>query len=108
MKTLMLAAVALACSATPVQGRASPEEPGRLAVYHGDLDLTRPEGRATLDRRLSAAARAACRNRPLVTPLDWLVERRCERVALADARQSARIAIARAQTRLQLAQARAR
>ncbi|MEA3041639.1 MAG: hypothetical protein QOC65_1128 [Sphingomonadales bacterium] len=59
MKTLFLTAVlaaGLASLPTPAQAQDQP----RIAVAVADLDLSTPQGRATLDLRLLHAARTAC------------------------------------------------
>ena len=113
MKTCLLAATALLFATTPLQAQ-EPEDASRsvtVTVSHQDLDLTRPEGRSKLDRRLRTAARSACRGtapdgRPIVSDSSfaWMVRARCERATIAPARRAAAIAAARAERRIQLAQ----
>lgn len=82
---------------------ANPEpEPGSSRVAYDDLDLTRPEDRATLDRRLRQAARRVCQDHVILTPLAPHALARCEREALADANQSVLAAVAQAEARPRL------
>jgi UrcA family protein len=58
---LLTASAVLAASAAPARADVGPgDENTGVVVAHRDLDLARPEGRAVLDGRLRAAARAVC------------------------------------------------
>lgn len=61
MKTLIsLSALILAVVATPALAQSPVLADGRVQVRIGDLNLSTVAGAATLDRRLSQAARSAC------------------------------------------------
>ena len=63
MKTLfpMAAFAALALAVSPADaGQPAPAAAPILVVHTADLDLSRPAGVSTLDRRIAAAVRAAC------------------------------------------------
>ena len=57
MKTslVLIAATALALPMAPALAQSQ-----SISVPHADLDLSSPEGRATLDKRIDAAARKVC------------------------------------------------
>jgi UrcA family protein len=78
---------ACAAAATPVaHARAGIETGGNdVVVDYRDLDLARPEGRATLQGRLRAAARAVC-GAPEREELRAMFARRdCYQLAIASA-----------------------
>lgn len=111
MKTCLLAASALLVATTPLPAQEPHDDSLSVTVSYDDLDLTRPEGRSALDRRLRTAARGACRGtaadgRPIVpdSSFAWMVRARCERATIAPARQAAAVAAVRAERRMQLAQ----
>ena len=98
-----LAPLLIAAVAAPVL--ASPEEPPQTArvVYH-DLDLSRGEGRATLDRRLRVAVKRVCPYRHDGTFTGRYARRACYRATLRSAREFA--AAATLSQKVQLASAR--
>ena len=102
---------AAAASAAPAADRGGPVLDGdRLTqrVSYRDLDLSRPEGAATLQRRLRQAASQVCPEQPSVALVGTLMQvRRCQRTALATAQPQVLAAIAAAGQRsgTQLAQA---
>ena len=85
---IVLPAFALACAATPAAA-----EPVTVTVKvpYGDLDLTKPAGRATLDARLDRAARKACGR---AAPARDLTGAQMRRACLAEARSSYRDQVA--------------
>lgn len=76
----VLPAAALACAAPAI----ALDEPARMAVPYGDLDLTKDAGRETLDARLERAARKVCGN----VSARELREVAARRTCLAEARSS--------------------
>lgn len=109
MKTCLLAAAALVATA-PLRAQNQEDDSRTVTVSYQDIDLTRPEGRAALDRRLREAVRDACRGtapdgRPIVPdgPFVWVSLAQCERATIAPARQAAALAAAQAERRLRLA-----
>jgi UrcA family protein len=66
LNTALAAALLTACAAVAAPaaqataGTGADAAGAAVVVALRDLDLARPEGRATLDRRLRAAARAVC------------------------------------------------
>lgn len=85
---LVLPAVALACAAPAL----ALDEPVRVAVPYGDLDLTSDAGREALDARLERAVRKVCGDAPSRELRHVLARRVC----LAEARTSyqAQVALA--------------
>jgi len=87
--TLTIAAAALvAVLAVPASAKS-------IAVPYGDLDLSAAEGRATLDKRITAAARKVC---PTIDGLELraqMAAKACYRVALASAQPQLAAATAR-------------
>jgi len=82
-------------------------EPPRSAVQVvsvSNLDLTRSEDRATLDRQLASAALHVCRGLAVGSPFDQQVVAGCWRRTLAVAREQAALAVARVRSRSSLAQ----
>jgi UrcA family protein len=111
MKTCLLTAAALLVATNPLHAQGREDAPSQVTVFYQDLDLTRPEGRAALDRRLRAAARRVCgglgsdgRRIEPAGPLGWQSLARCERETVAPARRAAALAAAEAERRLMLAQ----
>ena len=105
MKTPLFTATALLVAACPLQAQEPERPPPTIAVHYGDLDLNLAEGRATLDRRLRAAARRVCRRYIVPSPYHPSARRRCQRATLVPARETASAAAA-AQARLLLARSR--
>jgi len=62
MKLIVLvAAASLIAAVSPAPGAAqSGPETNQVAVAYGDLDLTKPAGQATLDKRLARAVERVC------------------------------------------------
>ena len=74
--------------AAPPQAEA--EEPRRIVVSYRDLDLNQPDGRMTLERRVSSAARTLCEDpTPIANP------RRCFSLVLRQTRPQIESAVAR-------------
>jgi UrcA family protein len=102
-KMLILSALSLVAAGPALAASPPPSE----TVSYRDLDLTRPEGRAMLDRRIERAIRGLCS--PQVgrdTFYDFTEGRRCARLARAEARHGAELAVAgalRAAGQVQLA-----
>lgn len=68
-------------------------------VSYADLDLNSPAGRATLDERISGAARRVCGVRgPVAGYAEFRSQRACLREAMSGARSQSRIAIAQARS----------
>lgn len=109
MRTLLLAAPLMLAAANPPAAE-QPAPSRSVEVSYRDLDLTRPQDRATLDRRLRRAAHLVCR--PSATdgrwvppgPLDWIARAPCERATVAHARTAAAAAVVEAGRRLLVAQ----
>ena len=55
MSLVLIAATALALPVVPAMAQNA-----SISVPYADLDLSKPEGRATLDKRIDAAARKVC------------------------------------------------
>lgn len=111
MKTCLLTATALLVGTSPLRAQGLEDAPPQVTVSYQDLDLTRPEGRSALDRRLRAASRRVCgglgpdgRRLARPGPLAWIALARCERRTVAPARRAAALAVAEAERRLILAQ----
>ena len=109
MLPIILFAAAVAGSA-PVGDRAGPSvDANRLTqrVSYRDLDLARPEGVATLQRRLRFAASQVCPEQRPVSLAYAMETRRCQRTALASAQPQVLPAVAAAEQHkgTQLAQA---
>jgi UrcA family protein len=102
-KMLILSALSLVTAGPALAANPPPSE----TVSYRDLDLTRPEGRATLDRRIERAIRGVCSAPGGRDTLDDLTEaQRCVRQARAGARHGAELAVAgafRAAGQVQLA-----
>jgi UrcA family protein len=84
--SLLVAMGSLAgCTGLPALARAGDEAPRSVIVSARDLDLSKPQGLATLHRRLENAARTVCE--PLDgTPLvQQMLYRRCVAQALGAA-----------------------
>jgi UrcA family protein len=58
MKTMLMALASLSLAAASPAFAA--DEPAKVAVRYNDLDLSSPEGRGELEKRIQAAARAVC------------------------------------------------
>lgn len=78
----------------------SPDQPPSARVSYVDLDLTRAEGRETLDRRLAKAARSVCPVLNRSSVAERFAAHACARRARAKARVLAQVAAAKAQLRL--------
>ncbi|MDV3456923.1 UrcA family protein [Sphingomonas sp. HF-S4] len=74
---------ALAALATPAPQAVGPQRPPSLQVRHADLDLSRPEGRATLDRRISRAVKKLCADEVTGRHIKSLTGLRCRSESLA-------------------------
>lgn len=84
-----------------VQAQAA--EPPSTRVSYADLDLSRPQDRATLDARLAKAARQVCR-REGANSWEYAGRVICQRKALSDARDKfARVLFAMEAKGVQLA-----
>ena len=90
------AAPALAQDAAP---------PAATRISYADLNLGRPEGRATLDRRLRHAARQLCPGKDVRTLTEQMQARACVALTLRSARQLAAAAMASSQPEVLLASA---
>jgi UrcA family protein len=94
-KPLFLA-VASALALSPIPALAD-DLPTRT-VHYADLDLTRPEGVARLERRIAAAARSVC---PTDDPRDLglaMKIQKCRKAARASAYDQTKLAIADARS----------
>lgn len=83
------------------------ELPTRI-VHYADLDLTRPEGVASLETRIAAAARSVC---PTDDPRDLglaMKIAKCRKAARTSAHNQAQLAIADARSGQQVAATRSR
>ncbi|HET7085518.1 MAG TPA: UrcA family protein [Rhizomicrobium sp.] len=89
--------VVTALVASPLSARAQTQaEQTSTKVFYGDLDLSKPAGMQTLQRRLKAASSQVCGN-----PRDALsVNTRNQTHCAQDAEANALAAIAKSQTRL--------
>ena len=95
-----LSALLLAALCGPAIAAGGKEDGRTRRVSYSDLDLVRAEDRATLDRRLKAAAVKACRYEyrgSVYLPVELPS---CVQRTLADARRSASAAVARASEHL--------
>jgi len=74
MRKLLIPAIAAAVlAASP----AFAAEEVTVTVSYADLDLTTPEGRATLDARIAAAVTTVCGRPPIRTTLQFEPVREC-------------------------------
>jgi UrcA family protein len=80
------AAIFALCALSPVQAGAQTRVPVSARIAIADLNLAHPAGRASLERRLNAAARRACGT---IAPgvHDRSDTQRCYREMMADGRQ---------------------
>jgi UrcA family protein len=62
-------------------------------VSHHDLDLKSPAGRETLNRRITEAAQAECRELARIYPVGRPDSRQCARIAIAGTRDAVDLAI---------------
>jgi UrcA family protein len=83
---LALAAFSLAVAAIPAWA-----ETRSVTVQYADLDLASPEGMATLQGRIDAAAKKICGRAEVRDPRDGLDQKRC----MAETRGSVSVEIAR-------------
>jgi UrcA family protein len=84
---IAFAAAALVVAAAPATARTASDEV-RVAVSYADLDLSRADGRAALERRVDAAVARVCPSRPLPQDLAAQAQyRQCHASALAGARR---------------------
>lgn len=95
LKTVAFAA-ALAAATTSHAASASEPDRHSIEVPTDDLDLTRAEGRGTLDLRLREASRTVCGRLRRDSNLDLSQRRRCRILTVRAAREDARILIAEA------------
>lgn len=93
LKTLVCAA-ALIATVSPAAASEGPA-PDPIEVQTADLDLTSPEGRAQLDRRIREAARTACGRPNSASNLEVANNRRCRNLSTIAARQEAAVVVAR-------------
>jgi UrcA family protein len=94
MNKLLFASALSRLAASPTLAATAPRT---QSVSYRDLDLARPEGRATLDRRIENAIRDVCETSAHYASLREFVEtRRCLRLTRAAASQGARLAELRA------------
>ncbi|MBV9881529.1 MAG: UrcA family protein [Sphingomonadaceae bacterium] len=92
-KLLFASALSLLAASSTLAATA----PQIRSVSYRDLDLSRPEGRATLDRRVENAIRDVCNASVRFAGLfDYAESRRCMRRARAEAGRSVQLAIMRA------------
>jgi len=98
--TFLAAAVIALTAAAPAL--AHPEE---VAVRYQDLNLTSVGDRATLDRRLEAAAKDVCSAHGTFDIAARNASRNCRAAVVSDARQKAQIVVAQKQSRQQVATA---
>lgn len=101
MMNVRLLIAALIVASSPLN--AEPPRSAVQVVSFGNLDLTRSQDRATLDRQLASAALHVCRGLAVGSPFDRQVVAGCWRRTLAEAREQAALAIARARSRSLLA-----
>lgn len=79
--------------------------PTRIVQY-GDLDLTRAEGVARLERRLVAAARSVCPVGDALNLAAFMSAQKCRATALAASKTQTQLAIATARSTRQMASSR--
>jgi UrcA family protein len=87
MRVLSLLAASFLTLAIAAPGVAQTPETPSVIVSYGDLDLTSPEGSATLDRRIEAAAEKVCQ-KPRIVDLKAMTSwEECKAASLEDARE---------------------
>lgn len=100
MSKLVVALALSAACASPALALSPDEATHSVRVSYADLDLTRAEGRETLDLRLRRASRAVCQVLNRRSLAEMYGARACARRARALARKDAALAAARAQYQL--------
>lgn len=94
MKTYLIAAALAATAAAPALAADAPRS---QTIRYADLDLSRPEGRATLDRRIERAIQSVCAGPAgAATLYDAQASARCIRLTRIEARRAADLAAAKA------------
>lgn len=79
--------------------------PSEVPVSYKDLNLTSVEDRAELDGRLRGAAADVCSAHGKSDIGSVILEQKCKKVALSEAREKAQIAVARAKSDQEVASA---
>jgi UrcA family protein len=93
MKIYLIVAALASTTAAPVLAGDAPRS---QTVRYADLDLGRPEGRATLDRRIERAIRSVCAGPAgTATLYDAQATGRCVRLTRIEARRAADLAAAK-------------
>jgi UrcA family protein len=101
MKNAPLLALASALILTPIPALAN-DTPTRSVQYR-DLDLTKAEGVAKLERRISSAVRFVCQAEDLRDLSLAIKVQKCRKMARASANDQTQLAIANARSAQQLA-----
>lgn len=97
------AALLAATAALGAPAYAADMDEQRILVRVGDLDLSSPAGRGTLDGRVSRAADRICKDNQRSSISVRLLEDRCRAQVLANARADIELAVARHQSKSRLA-----
>ncbi|WP_411286517.1 UrcA family protein [Phenylobacterium sp.] len=88
MKAIIaIAAAVMSATAGAAQAQIS-SDPISVTISYADLDISKPSGRAVLERRVANAIDRVCPERPLPQELrQTQVDRACHRVAATRAQQ---------------------
>jgi UrcA family protein len=88
MKTLAAITATVLVALSAGHAVAQTESPARIAVSYADLDLSKTNGRAVLERRVQMAVDRVCPERPLPTELaKQHTYRACRQAAWTGAKQ---------------------